>query len=150
MSLKNDLNDALKAAMKAKNELEKMTLRGALAAIKQIEVDEQTELEDPDILGVLQKEVKSRKESIADAEKAGRDDLIATANDEIAILERFLPQALTPEELEAIVKETIAEVGAASMADMGKVMGAIMPKVKGRADGGQVNQLVRQLLQAGE
>ena len=147
MPLKEELNQALKEAMKAKNELEKMTLRGALAAIKQIEVDEQTELEDPDILGVLQKEVKSRKESIADAEKAGRDDLIATANDEIAILERFLPQALTSEEVEAIVAETIAEVGAASMADMGKVMGAVMPKVKGRADGGLVNQLVRQLLQ---
>jgi hypothetical protein len=147
MSLKEQLNEAVKEAMKAGDSAKKTTLRGALAAIKQVEVDEQKELDDGDILGVLQKEVKSRRESIADAEKAGRDDLIQAAEAEVVMLEAFLPQALSPEELEAIVKEVIAEVGASSMADMGAVMGAVMPKVKGRADGGAINQLVRQLLQ---
>jgi uncharacterized protein YqeY len=147
MSLKDDLNNALKDAMRAKDDLRKTTLRGALAAIKLVEVDEQEELEDSDILRVLQKEVKSRQESIADAKKAERDDLIQTAEAEMGILQEFLPAGLTPEELEAIVKEAIAEAGASSMADMGKVMKAVMPKVQGRADGGQVNQIVRQLLQ---
>lgn len=147
MSLKTQLNDALKEAMKAKDDVKKTTIRGALAAIKQVEVDQQKELDESDLLAILQKEVKSRKESIADAEKAARPDLVEASQAEIKILETFLPAGLSQEELEAIVKETIAEVSAESMADMGKVMGAIMPKIKGRADGGQVNQIVRQQLQ---
>ena len=146
MSLKETLNNELKEALRAKDELRKTTIRGALAAIKQVEVDQRKELEDADILGILQKEVKSRKETIADAEKAERPDMIEQAEAEIAILEKFLPKGLSEEEVEAIVRETIAEVGAASMSDMGKVMGAVMPKIKGRADGGVVNQLVRKLL----
>ena len=147
MDLKEQLTNAVKEAMKANDEQRKTTLRGVLAAIKQVEVDQQTELEDNDILGVLQKEVKSRNETIADSKKANRPDLVSKAEAEIAILEEFLPKGLTDAELEAIVKETIAEVEAGSMADIGKVMGAIMPKIKGRADGAQVNQMVRQLLQ---
>lgn len=147
MSLKEKITDAVKQAMRDKDDQRKTTLRGAQAAIKQIEVDQQKELDDNDILGVLQKEVKMRHEAIADAEKAGRDDLVAEAKAEIAVLEEFLPKALSQEELETIIKETIKEVGAESMADMGKVMGAVMSKVKGRADGGQINQIVRQLLQ---
>lgn len=147
MDLKEQLTNAVKEAMKANDEQRKTTLRGVLAAIKQVEVDQQTELEDNDILGVLQKEVKSRNETIADSKKANRPDLVSKAEAEIAILEEFLPKGLTDAELEAIVKETIAEVEAGSMADMGKVMGAIIPKIKGRADGAQVNQMVRQLLQ---
>jgi len=147
MSLKEELNEAVKQALKAGDDAKKTTLRGALAAIKQVEVDQQKELDEGDIVGVLQKEVKSRRESIADAEKAGRDDLKQAAEAEIVMLEAFLPKGLSPEELEAIVKEVIAEVGASSMADMGKVMGAVMPKIKGRAEGGEINQIVRQLLQ---
>jgi uncharacterized protein YqeY len=119
----------------------------ALSAVKLVEVEKQEELDDAAVIGVLQKETKSRQETIEDAEKAERPDLVETAKAEMAILEEYLPEGLSPEELETLVKEVIAEVGATSMADMGKVMGAIMPKVQGRADGGQVNQLVRQLLQ---
>lgn len=147
MSLKEKINDAVKQAMRDKDDQRKTTLRGAQAAIKQIEVDQQKALNDNDILGVLQKEVKMRHEAIADAEKAGRDDLVAKSQGEIAVLEEFLPKALSQEELETLIKEAIEAVGAETMADMGKVMGAVMPKVKGRADGGQINQIVRQHLQ---
>jgi uncharacterized protein YqeY len=147
MSLLEKLNQDLKEAMKAKDETRKRVLRLALSAVKLVEVEKQEELDDAAVIGVLQKEAKSRQETIEDAEKAERPDLIEIAKAEMAILEEYLPEGLSPEELETLIKEVIAEVGATSMADMGKVMGAIMPKVQGRADGGQVNQLVRQLLQ---
>jgi uncharacterized protein YqeY len=147
MSIKEQINDAVKQALKDKDETRKTTLRGVLASIKQVEIDQRVELDDSGVMGVLQKEVKMRHESIADSEKAGRDDLIKEANAQLAILEEFLPKGLSDEELKAVVKETIAEVGAQSIADMGKVMGAIMPKVKGRADGGKVNQMVKDALQ---
>jgi uncharacterized protein YqeY len=146
MTLKETLNAAMTAAMKAKDDTRKVPLRLVMAAIKQAEIDGQKDLTDEDVLRLVQKEVKSRQESIADAEKAGRADLVATAEAEMAVLQEFLPEALSPEELEAIVKDAIAEIGASSMADMGKIMQAVMPKVQGRADGGQVNQLVRKLL----
>lgn len=147
MSLKEEIQASLTAAMKAQDEVRKVPLRLVMSAIKLAEVEKQEDLDDGEVLSIVQKEVKARHESIADAEKAERQDLIDAAKAEIKILEEFLPEGLSPEELEALVKETISEVGAASMADMGKVMGAIMPKVKGRADGGQVNQMVKQLLQ---
>jgi uncharacterized protein YqeY len=147
MSLLEKLNQDLREAMKAKDETRKRVLRLALSAVKLVEVEKQEELDDAAVIGVLQKETKSRQETIEDAEKAERPDLVETAKAEMAILEEYLPEGLSPEELETLVKEVIEEVGATSMADMGKVMGAIMPKVQGRADGGQVNQLVRQLLQ---
>lgn len=147
MSLLEKLNQDLKEAMKAKDETRKRVLRLALSAVKLVEVEKQEELDDAAVIGVLQKEAKSRQETIEDAKKAERPDLIEIAKAEMAILEEYLPEGLSPEELETLIKEVIAEVGATSMADMGKVMGAIMPKVQGRADGGQVNQLVRQLLQ---
>jgi uncharacterized protein YqeY len=146
MTLKQTLSAALKEAMKAQDEIRKVALRLVMAAIKEAEIDAQAELTDEQVLRLVQKEVKSRQESIADARKAAREDLVAAAEAEMAVLQEYLPQALTPEELEVIVKETIAEIGASSMADMGQVMGAVMPKVQGRADGGQVNQLVRKLL----
>jgi uncharacterized protein YqeY len=147
MSLLEKLNQDLKVAIKAKDETRKRVLRLALSAAKLVEVEKQEELDDAAVIGVLQKEVKSRQETIDDAEKAGRPDLIEVAEAEMEILEEYLPEAMSPEELETLVKEVIAQVGASSMADMGKVMGAIMPKIQGRADGGQVNQMVRQLLQ---
>ena len=146
MTLKETLSAAMKDAMKARDETRKIPLRLVMAAIKESEIDNQAELKDDEILRLIQKEVKSRHESISDAEKAGRDDLIAAAKAEMAVLQEYLPKALSPEELEAIIKETIAEVGAGSMADMGRVMQAVMPKLQGRAEGGQVNQLVRKLL----
>jgi uncharacterized protein YqeY len=146
MTLKNTLTTAMQDAIKAKDDTRKIPLRLVIAAIKEAEIDKQEELNDEDILRLVQKEVKSRLESIADAEKAGREDLIATAKAEMAVLQEYLPQPLSPEELEELVKEAIAEQGATSMADMGKVMKAAMAKVQGRADGGQISQLVRQLL----
>lgn len=147
MTLKDELKTALKEAMKAQDATRKTAIRSAIAAIKLVEVDTQEELDSPTLFGILQKEVKFRQESIADAEKAERPDLIEAAKAEMAVLQEYLPPPLTPEELEALVKETIAEVGASSPADMGEVMKTIMPKVQGRAEGGQVNQLVRSQLQ---
>ena len=147
MTLKEKLNAAMTEAMKAKDETRKIPLRLVMAAIKEAEIEKREDLEEEEVLRLVQKEVKARQESIADAKKAGRDDLIAAAKAEMAVLQEYLPEGLSPEELEAIVKETIGEVGAESMADMGKIMGAVMPKIQGRADGGQVNQLVRKLLE---
>jgi hypothetical protein len=146
MNTKDRLAQDLKDAMRAKDEIRKRTIRMALAAVKNAEIDQQTELGETEILVILQKEVKSRNETIEGAEKAGRDDLIAEANHEIEILEKYLPQAISPEELEAIVTETIADINATSMKEMGQVMQAVMPKVRGRADGKDVNQIVRKLL----
>ena len=146
MTLKETLSAAMTEAMKAKDETRKIPLRLVMAAVKEAEIEKREELKDEDVLRIVQKEVKARQESIADAEKAGREDLIKTAKAEMAVLQKYLPEGLSEEELEAILKETISEVGATSMADMGKIMQAVMPKVQGRADGGQVNQLVRKLL----
>lgn len=144
--MKEEIQTTLKEAMKAKDEGRKVPLRLAMAAIKEAEIEKQGTLEDADVLRILQKEVKARQEAMADAEKSKREDLIATAKAEMAVLQEFLPKALSAEELEAIIKETIAEVGATSMADMGKVMKVVMSKTQGRADGGQISQVVRQLL----
>ena len=145
--MKNEIEKALKEAIRAGDNERKSALRLVLSAIKLAEVEKREPLEDAEILGVIQKEVKARREAIADAKKAERSDLVEQANADIAILEEFLPQALTGEELEAVIKEAITEVGASNPGDMGKVMKAVMPRVQGRADGGQVNQMVRQLLQ---
>lgn len=145
MNTKERLTQDLKDAMRAKDDVRKRTIRLALAAIKNAEIDNQSELEESDVIVILQKEVKSRNETIEGAEQARRDDLIVEANNEIAVLEKYLPQAISPEELEAIVAETVAEVGATSMREMGQVMQAVMPKVRGRADGKDVNQIVRKL-----
>lgn len=147
MSLKSILQKNLTEAMKSRDELRKVPLRLVMAAIKEAEIEKQQELEDSDVLRVIQKEAKARLDTIADAQKANRPDLEERAEAELAILKEFLPEELSQEKIEALVRETIAEVGAASMADMGAVMKAIMPKIQGRADGGQVSQAVRQALQ---
>ena len=146
MNTKEKLTEDLKDAMRAKDEVRKRTIRMALAAIKNAEIENQAKLEESSVLAILQKEVKSDYETIEGAEQAGRDDLIAEAKAEIAVLEVFLPQALSTEEIEAIVAETITEVGATSLREMGQVMQAVMPKVRGRADGKEVNQIVRKSL----
>ncbi len=146
MSLKSKLQDELKAAMKAKDALRKKVLRMALAEVKNIEIDKKEELEDSQILSILQKEVKSRRETIEGAEQANRPDLIEEAEAEIAILAEFLPEAMSEDELRTIVEETVAQVGATSMREIGKVMGALIPKIKGRADGGVANKMVREII----
>lgn len=147
MSVKAEIQQALTAAMKSKDEVIKVPLRLVMAAIKEAEIEKQEELSDPEVLRILQKEAKAHLDTISDAEKAGRPDLIEQAEAELVVLKRFLPEELDDEALEKIVKETIEEEGASSMADMGSVMKAILPKVQGRADGGKVSQLVRKHLQ---
>jgi len=147
MSLKTKIQAALTEAMKARDEQTKIPLRLVMAAVKEAEINQKGEIEDTDVLRIVQKEAKSRLETIEDAKKAGRQDLIKQAEVELAILKQFLPEELADDALEALVKETIAEIGASSMADMGEVMKVLMPKVQGRADGGKVSGLVRQILQ---
>ena len=146
MDIKEKLKDELKQAMRSKDSQRKTTLRMVLAEIKNKEVDLGSELEEPEILGILQKQVKSRQETLEGAREADRPDLIAKAEAEIEILEEFLPQSLSDDELREVVKEVIDQVGAESMADMGKVMGAVMPKIRGRAEGKDANRIVRELL----
>lgn len=148
MAVKNDLEAALKDAMRASDSVRKSTLRVALTAIKEAEVQKMGELDDPAVLAILQKEVRSRQEALTEAEKANRPDLVENAKAEMKVLEGFLPKGLSEHELEAIVQAAIAELGASTPADMGKVMKAVLPKVQGRADGGQVSQLVRSKLQS--
>jgi uncharacterized protein YqeY len=143
MTLKSELNNAYKEAMRTKDVEVKNILRLVMAAIKQVEVDEQRELDDADTLRVVQKEVKSLKETIADAEKVNNQGLIDEANIRISILEKYLPKALSEAEVDAIVKAVIADTGASSMADMGNVMKEVMARVAGQSDGKTVSNLVR-------
>lgn len=145
-NIKTQLNDAMKEAMKSGDEVRKRTVRMVLAAIKQVEIDKQTTLDDPAILSLIQKEIKNRREALEEAQKAGRADLVENNRAEIAVLEAFLPKAMSPDELRALVQAAIAESGASSVADMGKVMKVVMPKVAGRAPGDMVSQMVRELL----
>ena len=147
MDIKTQLNNALKESMKNGDEVRKRTVRMALAAIKQVEVDRRITLDEPAILAILQKEIKMRKESLEEAQKAGRENLVKDAQAEIGVLNTFLPAGLAADELRALVKAAIAETGASSAADMGKVMKALLPKVAGRAPGDQVSGAVRELLQ---
>ncbi|NPA92166.1 MAG: GatB/YqeY domain-containing protein [Chloroflexi bacterium] len=147
MDTRAKLQQALKDAMRQKDDLRKRTIRSALAALKLAEVEAGGALDEQAQWAVLQKEIKMRREAIEGAQKAGRDDLIAEAQAEIAVLQEFLPPALDDEALEALAREAIAEVGATSMREMGKVMAVLMPRVQGRATGGQVSQVVRRLLQ---
>ncbi len=146
MDLKAQLNQALKEAMKLGDEVRKRTVRMALAAIKQAEIDRQVTLDDQGVLSILQREIKTRRESLEEAQRAGREDLVQALQAEIAVLQAFLPQPLSVEELHALAKAVIEEVGASSAADMGRVMKALMPRVANRAPGDQVSQIVRSLL----
>ena len=132
--------------MRSGDTLRKNTVRMALAAIKQVEVDKQTTLDEMAVIALLQKEIKNRKEAIEEAKTAGRDDLIEGNQAEIAVLEAFLPAAMSADELREIVKAAIAETGASAPADMGKVMKVALEKVAGRAPGGEVSAMVREQL----
>ncbi|RXJ70500.1 glutamyl-tRNA amidotransferase [Veronia nyctiphanis] len=137
------LKDEQKAAMKAKDKPRLGTIRLIMAAIKQLEVDGQKTLNDDEILAVLTKMVKQRRDSIAQYQSAGRNDLADVEQAEISVLEEFMPQPLTDEEVTALVKEAVASSGASSMQDMGKVMAVLKPQVQGRADMGKISQLVK-------
>ncbi|MES0359274.1 MAG: GatB/YqeY domain-containing protein [Anaerolineales bacterium] len=146
MDTQKQIESDFKDAMRASDDLRKRTYRMVLSSIKLAEVDKGEPLEEPDVLVILQKEIKSRRETIADAERAGRADIAAEAEAEIRILEPYLPQPLTHDEIEEMANEAIAEVGASSPKEMGMVMKVLMPRIQGRADGSQVSQIVRQLL----
>jgi len=146
MDLKDRLTADLRDAMRAGDDLKRTTLRMALAAIKNAEIDARAPLAEPAVLTIVQKEVKNRRESIADAEKANRPDLVAGAEAEIAILETYLPKQLSDGELRELAQEAVAETGASSPREMGEVMKVLMPRVQGRADGNQVSAIVRELL----
>ncbi len=144
--LKQRIQDDMKAAMKAGDKPRLAVIRLIMAAIKQREVDERVELNDEQVLAVLDKMVKQRRDSIKQYSDAGRDDLASAEQAEVEIIQTYLPEALGEDEIAAIVEQAIAETGASSMKDMGKVMGKVKPQVQGRADMGAVSALVKQKL----
>ncbi|MGU5762814.1 GatB/YqeY domain-containing protein [Aeromonas hydrophila] len=143
MSLKDQLKDQQKLAMLAKDKARLGAIRLLMAEIKQREVDTRVELNDQDILAVVTKMVKQRSDSISQFEAAGRQDLADKESAEIVVLQEFLPQQLTAAEIAALIEQAIAESGAAVMADMGKVMAVLKPKIQGRADVGAVSAQVK-------
>ena len=143
MTLKTDIQTDMKTAMKAGDKERLRVIRMILAAVKQQEVDQRTELDDAAVLAVLNKMVKQRRESIVQFEKGGRDDLAAVEQAEIAVLEGYLPEPLDDAAVDAIVADAIAATGAESLRDMGKVMGIVKQKTGGRADMGLVSQKVK-------
>lgn len=144
--LKALLNDALKEAMKSKDNATRDVIRLLQSAVKQVEIDTRKELSSDEVMDVLQKEAKKRRESIADYEKGGRQDLVEVEKSELVIIEKFLPKQLSADEIREIVRGVIAEVGATSAKDLNKVMPAVMAKVKGIADGKLVSQIVKESL----
>jgi uncharacterized protein YqeY len=154
MTIKDKLNDELKTAMKAGDTRRRDILRMVLAAIKQGEVDSldpqkrAAGLSDDDILAILTKEAKRRRESISEYEKGGRADLVASEREELTLIELYLPQLMGRDEITVLAREAIAESGATSEKQMGAIMQKLMPRVKGKADGKLVNQIVKELLAA--
>jgi len=132
--------------MRAQDDLRKRTLRMALSAIRLAEIESKQTLDDATVMAVLQKEVKSRQEAIAEAKKANRPDLVEAAQAEIEVLQSYLPQPFSAAELEQLAREAIAEAGATSPRDMGQVMKILMPRLQGRATGSEANQVLRRLL----
>ena len=148
MPLRDQLNEDIKTAMKAREQERLAALRLMLSAVKQREVDERITLDDGGVIGVVEKMIKQRKDSIAQYEKAQRQDLADKEKYEISVLEAYLPQQLSAAEIDAIIAEAVASTGAKSAADMGKVMGVVKPRLAGRADMGKVSALVKTKLSA--
>lgn len=148
-ALKTQIQDAMKAAMKAGDKESLGVIRLMLSELKQIEVDERIELDDTRVIEILDKMIKQRRESISQFDSAGRDDLSSKEKAEIVVIQTFLPQPLSAEEIEAIISDAISETGAASMKDMGKVMAIVKPQMAGRGDMGQVSGKIKALLNAG-
>ena len=148
--IKQQLQDELKQAMKDQDELRKSVLRMLLSAITYYEIQKGGagyEATDEDVLSVIDKQVKQRKDSIEQFEKAGRQELADKEKEEMDMLQKYLPEQMSEEDLRTVVKETIAQMGSVTIADMGKIMGMVMPKVKGKADGNVVGKIVREELQ---
>ena len=147
-ALQAEIQDAMKTAMKAGDKDRLAVIRLIQAALKQVEVDERIELDDARIIVILDKMVKQRRESISQYETAGRTDLADTEKYEIEVIQTYLPQALSDDEIEIIINEAISATGAASIKEMGKVMGVVKPKIVGRADMGEVSGKIKALLTA--
>jgi uncharacterized protein YqeY len=148
MNLKEQIKNDIKEAMRAKDTAKRATLRNIHAAIKQIEVDERRDLSNEDVEKILMKYAKQREDAIEQFKEAGRDDLVAKDEAELALVKSYLPEPMSNDELEAILKEIIASIGASSMKEMGRVMGAAKSRIGSRADGGRINQIVKKLLTA--
>ena len=146
MSLKEQLFSDMKEAMKNKEVLRKNTIQSVRTAILQQEKDTQQDVTEEQILSIIMAQVKQRKDALVDFQKGNRSDLVADAEAEISVLQGYLPKQLTDEEIIQIVESVIKEVGASSMKDMGKVMGAVKPQVNGKADNGKVSSIVKQCL----
>ena len=148
MSLKTQLTEDMKTAMRAKDQVSLSTIRLINAAIKQFEVDERTEADDAKVISILTKMVKQRKDSAKIYTEAGRQDLADKENAEIEILNCYLPQMMSAEEIKTVVEAAITETGASGMADMGKVMGVLKTRLAGKADMGEVNKVLKAALTA--
>ncbi|WP_417333466.1 GatB/YqeY domain-containing protein [Halarcobacter sp.] len=146
MSLKQKLKDDLKLAMREKNIVKRDSIRSINTMIKQIEVDERKELNDEDILKLIQKGIKQREEAIAQYKEASREDLVEKEQEQVDVFKEYMPQQLSDEDLETAMKEIIAEVGATTIKDMGKVMGTASKKLAGVADGKRINEMTKKLL----
>ena len=146
MSLKETLAQDLKLSLKEKDLIKRNTVQSIRAAILQFEKDNRTELDDDGIVDVIAKELKKRKDVLPDYEKSGRQDLTDQLNREIEIVMGYLPSQLSEDELDEIVKKAVESTGASTMKDMGKIMAAVMPQIKGRADGRAVNALAKKYL----
>lgn len=146
MPLKEQLKEDLKSAMKDKDTVRKNVVQLIKAGVLQVEKDKKITLDDEGVLDVIAKQLKQRRDSLPDYEKSGREDLINQLKREMEILMGYLPAQLTEEELEQIVKDAVLSTGATTIKDMGKVMAAVMPKTKGRADGKEINRIARSLL----
>jgi len=145
-NLKAQLQSEMKSSMKSGDKLRLLVIRTTLAAIKQIEVDERIEPDDARIVGVLDKMVKQRRESVSQFTTAGRNDLIVIEEAEIVIIKEFLPEALSEKKIAELIEQAISTTGATSIKEMGKVMGILKPQLQGRADIGQVSQLIKSRL----
>lgn len=145
--MKETLNEDLKTSLKAGEKLKLSTIRMLLSEIKNAEIAKRGELTDEELLAVAAREARKRNEAIEEFSKGGRQDLVDKETYELSVLEQYLPEQMPEDEVRRIVAETIEEVGASTPTDLGKVMGSLMPKVKGKADGKKVNQLVREMLQ---
>ncbi|KTD23157.1 GatB/YqeY domain-containing protein [Legionella londiniensis] len=146
MTIKEQISNDLKEAMRAKDKQQLETLRLINAAVKQVEVDERVEVDDVRMLAILDKLAKQRKESISQFKSAGRDDLVAQEEYELGIINRYLPVPLTNEEVKALIDNAIDTVGAKQMSDMGKVMAILKPQMQGRADMSKVSSLIKEKL----
>jgi uncharacterized protein YqeY len=147
MDTKEKLEIALKDALRAGDDVRKRSIRMVLASVRQVEIDRQIKLDEAAVLSIIQKEIKTRKESVEEARRANRPDIVAATEAEIVVLQSYLPEPMDAGELLALVQMAVAEAGAQAPSDMGKVMKLLIPRVAGRAPGDQVSAMVRQALQ---